>query len=259
MPTKKSRSYPYFSLEAALELSKIIYEVGGNGIAPVESILSKMNIKSAQNKRYSYKISSARQYGLINNLKGGYKVTPLAISIIYPADDNDPNVSISKIKALVKPELYREILFQYNGSILPKIEFLINNFIQKGILSNVAEIAVKAFLNTAEFSGIMNEERRIVISEKYLVSDIKEIKDVKPNMKRKAKGAISKIVHEPMFDKNIQNQPRQVEKSIEINDVFNLEIPLSSGKKAYITIPKNVTEDEIKLIKNFINAINPND
>lgn len=261
MPTKRSRSYPYYSLEEALKLSRMIYEVGGNGMAPVESILSKMNIKSKQNKRYGYLTSSARQYGLIENIKGGFKVKQLAISILYPASDNDPNVSIGKIKAATNPELYREILSQYNGSILPKDEFLINNFIQKGILNNVAEIAVQAFLNTAVFAGILEEGGRVVINEKYFEPDvnIKKSQVIKPNEKRKADKTLSKLIYDSSINEKSQNGISQIKEFKDINNVFNLEIPLNSGKKATISIPKDVTEEEINLIKNFIDAIKPND
>ncbi len=261
MPRKRSRSYPYYNLEEALELSKMIYEIGGNGVAPVESILSKMNIKSDQNKRYSYKTSSAKQFGLIKNERGGFKVTPLGISILYPSSDNDPNVSTGKMKAAINPELYKEVLSQYIGSILPKDEFLKNNFIQKGILSSVTDVAVQTFLDTMEFAKIINEEQRVVINEQYLDPnvEIKKPQIIKPRSKKKTMGIISKITHEPSINEELQDESGQEKEQKEINDAFNLEIPLNSGKKAYINIPKGVTEEEIQLIKNFIDAIKTND
>lgn len=259
MPRKKSRSYPSFSLEEALSLSEMIYDVGGNSVAPVESILSKMDIKSNQNKRYTYKTSSAKQFGLIESKEGGFKVTQLAISILYPSSDNDPNVSTNKKRAAVKPELYKNILEQFNGTILPKDEFLINIFIQKGILSSVANKAVQAFLDTMKYANIMNEERRIAINKKYLDANFENKKiDVAKNTQDKRKnGTLSRIVNDTSSDEIVQIEVDQSKKVNETNSVFNLEIPLNSGKKAHIIIPNDVTLDEIKLIKNFIDAIKP--
>jgi len=254
MPRKRSRSYPYYSLEKALEISKMIHEIGGNGVAPVESILSEMNIKSDQNKRYSYLTSSAKQYGLIENENDGFKTTQLAISILYPSNDNDSKVIISRKRAATNPELYKEILLQYNGSILPKNEFLENNFIQKGIINSVVEVAVQSFLDTIKFAEIINEEQRISIDERFLDQnvEIEKINTIKPE---NSKMVYSKIIHEPLINEELHEKPVQEINQKEINNAFNLEIPLNSGKKAYINIPKEITEEEIRIIKNFIDAI----
>lgn len=259
MSRKKSRSYPFYSLEDALKLSKIIYQVGGNSIAPIESILSQMDLKSPQNKRYGYTTSSAKQFGLIESKEGGFIITELALSILYPTDENYIHVLNSKKRAAVKPELYKKVLTQFNGSILPKDEFLINIFIKHGILSSVADKAVQAFLNTMKFAALINEEGRVQINGEYLNPkfDQKKSDTVNKVQAKKKSRTISKIIYDLPNDGNINIEEKDNKEFNEVDNVYNLEIPLNSGKKAFIIIPNDVSQDDIELIKNFIDAIKP--
>lgn len=259
MPRKKSKSYPFFSLEEALELSKMVYQVGGNSIAPVESILSQMNLKSPQNKRYGYTTSSAKQFGLIESKEGGFIVTELAMSILYPTDENNQNVSNSKKRAAMMPELYKVVLSQFNGSILPKEEFLINIFIKNGILLSVADKAVQAFLNTMKYANLIDKDDRVQFNEDYLIpeNDQKESVSVDKVPPNKKKRKISRILNDLPNDEKSHTEEKNKGEFNKANNAYNLEIPLTSGKKAFIVIPNDVSRDEIELIKNFIDAIKP--
>jgi len=112
----------------------------------------------------------------------------------------------NKRRAAVKPELYKNILERFNGSILPKDEFLINIFIQKGILSSVANKAVHVFFDIMKYANIMNKERRVIINKKYLDGNFENKKiDVakKPQNKRK-NGTLSTIVNDSSSDGMVQ-------------------------------------------------------
>ena len=272
---QKSKSHPHFSLERSLKFAKIIYDVGGEGSAPIDSILSEMNLKNANNRRFTYEKSSAIQFGLILNIDNGLQITKSAMIILFPPSPNDPNTDLKLKGALVKPKIYGEIIKEYRNKKLPKEEFLKNTFRQKGIIESSLNAAVSAFLQSLSFAKVLSNDNKIEISEETFKSIIE--KDQKVIIQKQRRETSSQKLRK-LTDATIEKRPinqnkednhiksveldtKKVDNSLNVNkqqNYYNLEIPFNSGKKATLIIPKDCTEDDIEMLKKFIDAINTN-
>ena len=75
--TKKTREksvrYPANSLKECVDFLSIVHSIGGRKEAPVESILSKLNLTSSETKSFKYLVSSAEIFGLIEKTPNGIK------------------------------------------------------------------------------------------------------------------------------------------------------------------------------------------
>lgn len=272
---QKSKRYPYYSLERSIKFAKIIYDVGGESLAPLDSILSEMDLKNANNRRFTYEKSSAIQFGLVLNIDKGLQIAKSAMMILFPPSPNDPNKDFKLKEALVKPKIYGEIIKKYRDKKLPKEEFLKNTFRQKGIIESSLNAAVSAFLESLSFAGVLTDENKIEISEDILNSIIGEEKKI---INQKPRGEISSKKIRKLIDASIEKKPNNLNKediqikSIEIDtkkvdnsldiidqqNYYNLEIPFNSGKRATLIIPKDCKEEDIEMLKKFIDAINTN-
>ena len=87
--------------------------------------------------------------------------------------------------------------------------------------------------------------------------DQKESDIVNKAHTKKNSGKISRILNDLPNDEKIPIEAKHDKEVKEASNVYNLEIPLNSGKKAFIIIPNDVSQNEIELIKNFIDAIKP--
>ncbi len=72
---EKSVPYPANNLKECVEFLSIIHSIGGRKDAPIESILSKLNLTSADTKSYKYLVSSAEIFDLIEKTSVGIKPT----------------------------------------------------------------------------------------------------------------------------------------------------------------------------------------
>ena len=204
---QKSKRYPYYSLERSLKFAKIIYEVGGEGLAPLDSILSEMDLKNANNRRFTYEKSSAIQFGLVLNTDNGLQIAKSAMVILFPPSPNDPVRDLMLKEALLKPKIYGEIIKDYRDKKLPKEEFLKNTFRQKGIIESSLNAAVSAFLESLSFAGVLTDENKIEISEDILNSIIGEEKKI---INQKPRGEISSKKIRKLIDASIEKKPNNL-------------------------------------------------
>ena len=272
---QKSKRYPYYSLERSLKFAKIIYDVGGEGLAPLDSILSEMDLKNANNRRFTYEKSSAIQFGLVLNTDNGLQIAKSAIVILFPPSPNDPDKDLMLKEALLKPKIYGEIIKDYRDKKLPKEEFLKNTFRQKGIIESALNTAVSAFLESLSFAGVLSDENKVEISEEIFDPIIGEDKKViiqrpqgeissKKLRKLTAAPIEKKLINqnkEDIHNTSVEIETKKVDNSLDIiaqQNYYNLEIPFNSGKKATLIIPKDCTEEDIEMLKKFIDAITTN-
>lgn len=254
----KSKQYPFYSLRRSIEFAKLIYDVGGNGPVPIESIVSHMGLKSSNNKRFAYEKSSARQFGLIKKVDNCLQITTEARIILFPSEPDDSNQILKLNEALVNPKLYRELINRYNNKILPKKEFLRNIFRQKGIIESSLEAAVNAFLKSVSYVGVISSDNKIKIDD-LIFNQIKT---------KEEKGRIDQLIKEERRLKITDDVKKYKTAFINYNttiselkqerDYYSLELPISSGKKAVILIPKESTKEDLNILKSFINVIENN-
>jgi len=248
----KSRQYPYYSLEKSINFTKLIYDVGGKGLVPIESIVSHMGLTSSNNRRFSYEKSSARQYGLIISVDKCLQITERARAILFPLKNDDPNHILKLNEAVMNPRVYRELINRYNNKLLPKIEFLRNIFREKGIIESSLEPAINAFLQSISYLGVLSEDNKIVMDDK--IFNLFKIKEERQGIKEESK----------LKEKNEKNKKpfkNNEESTSDFNQeqaYYSLEFPISTGKRVIISIPSESTMEDLNILKSFINVIESN-
>ena len=246
----KHNPYPYYSLKRSIEFTKMIYDVGGNGLVPIESIVSHMGLTSSNNRRFSYEKSSARQYGLIINLDDCLQITESARIILFPLELDDPNQKLKLNEALINPILYRELINRYNNKLLPKNEFLINIFREKGIIESSLRAAIDAFLQSISYLGVLSEDNKIVMDDE-IFKKVK-IKEESQGIREERK---VKIMDEKNKKKIFKMNEATISELKPENNCYSLEFPIHTGKRVILSVPNEINIDDLNILKSFINII----
>jgi hypothetical protein len=175
-------------------------------------------------------ISTACQYGIMENVHGqGYRPTSLYSEIVSPTFDHERAAAIHQ--ALVSPPLYRKIIDEFNGKLLPNekgfANYLVNKFAVKSYA--IPKIIRAFFTNFKDAIDVNNKLRLIEPLKKNGMATI--IQDAETIVETKA---ITQVVKER--SRNFQ-QP----------------IPLPDEKMIILEYPKgNMTAEDFAALKAFI-------
>lgn len=244
---EKSVRYPAFNLEECLNFLSMVHTIGGKKEAPVESVLSKMNITTKDNRRYKYLTSSAEIFGLIKKSEIGITPTEFGTLILYPPDGEAQRKQLL-LEVFKAPQIYQKIIERYNDTILPNPDILKNIFYSYGIARNALDAAVTAFLDSAKFAGVLDQNNRL------LQSPVDNKPSSQPKPPENGQGA------EKQTDQNLSpNETNNTQKREEKPDldVLKYEIRTASGKKASILLPKDWVKDDIDLLIKLLRVFNP--
>jgi len=152
IPSKKknrSKLYPRYDLEKSIELLKKLKELGKN--TSTKSLATAMDIPF-RSSAFLGRISSARQFGLIETEQGLIRASEIGMKFLYPT--NETTVSNSLMLAFQKPDLYQGLIRAFEGTYLPNEGLLENRLVHDfGIEANAKRIAAKNFIGSARTAG----------------------------------------------------------------------------------------------------------
>ncbi len=113
----RSNRYPGAPLEDAIGLCRSVEELGVNGLTAVD-IAQALGYKSIKTNTFSSRLSSARQFGLLELTGDGYALTALGRAILHPVGDTE--LARLQRQALLSPPLYAEFATKMGGKKLPE-------------------------------------------------------------------------------------------------------------------------------------------
>jgi hypothetical protein len=149
--------YPFYDLEEAEKFVKAVQESGGNEVLE-DDLLRHLSL-SKTTKSWVYKLSSSREFGLID--RKGQKsaatitITDLGKRLMLPGDQNE--LAISRAAAFLKPSLYQKLFERYKGAPVPQPPFLANLLVREHkIVESVALAAANAFINSAKHAKMVS-------------------------------------------------------------------------------------------------------
>ncbi|MDD1690851.1 MAG: hypothetical protein LUQ66_09340 [Methanoregula sp.] len=232
---ERSVRYPYYSLKDCINFAEMVKNIGGRKEAPISSVLKEMDVKDTSNKRYSYSVSSAEQFGLIERMDNALKVTDKVFTILFPTEGEAQKNALLK-ECFKKPHLYTTMITQYDGVDLPDQEILKNMFLHYGIAENVVGQAVVSFIESAKYANLLKDNRLVVTS----TDDQAEQK----------KGAEQKPP-EPAPPAGAKAEPAPSE----AEGYHKFEFITSSGKKALIQIPDGCTKSDLTKLKAILDVL----
>jgi|GEM_PF-1202488 len=248
--TKKSREksvrYPSQSIKRCLDFLSIIHAIGGKKEAPIESILSKMNLTSPDTKSFKSIVSSSEIFGLIEKNDSGIKPSEIGTLILYPPDGEEEKKRLL-IETFKAPQFYQKIIERYDNMILPNNNILKNVFLHLGIATKVLDTAVDAFIESAQYANVLDSNNRLNTNtniEKTSPSPINPVENLLATPPKSAEQTEQ------------SQQPSTIEAPRKSNvDFYKLEIPTSSGKMASITLPKDAIKEDIELIIGLLKVV----
>ncbi|MFM7319077.1 MAG: hypothetical protein ACKO5E_19190 [bacterium] len=156
---ERSARYPSTTLDDAINFCRQIDELGVDGLNSAQ-IASAMGYRNVKTNTFSGRLSSARQFGLIDLSDQNHTLSQLARRIIHPMDPDEIPTLLRQ--ACQSPPLYAELLRSYAGKRLPEPDILGNLLMHKHHITAVARsIAAEAFFASIKYAGILLENRLV--------------------------------------------------------------------------------------------------
>jgi hypothetical protein len=149
----RSPNHPAFDLGDAIGKAKTIYEEEKRTPTTAEVIVKHLGY-SHTNGPGGRALSGLRQFGLIEESAGHYKISDLAFSILhYPDDSREKRDAIKQ--AALTPALYRELREQYPDN-LPSDDTFRSALLRRNFNPSVLDNVIKDFRTTMTFAGLMD-------------------------------------------------------------------------------------------------------
>jgi len=234
---ERSIKYPYYDLKESINFAEKIKNIGGRKEAPVSSILKEMNVKDVTNKRYSYSVSSAEQFGLIERTEEGLKVSDRVMMILFPTEGETQRNAVLK-ECFKQPPFYQLIISQYDGLQLPEITTLRNTFLHHKIAENVVDQAVNSFIESAKYASVLRDNNL-----KVNVPD-----DEKSIAQKTESQSLPELT--PVGSKAANPEPT----TTDIKASHKFELATSTGEKAVVILPLNYKKEDIEKLKRLLDV-----
>ncbi|HEY0323271.1 MAG TPA: hypothetical protein VGC66_20105 [Pyrinomonadaceae bacterium] len=144
-PITRSPRHPQVGLGEAIERIRLIYKKEHNHVADKEVVANDMNYAGINGASLGM-IATLKQYGLLETVDDGLKVTEDAITILELPEDDSEKIE-AMWKAALAPKLFSE-LYETYGDKLPSDDNLRLSLMRRGFSKKAAEVAVRAYRET---------------------------------------------------------------------------------------------------------------
>ena len=231
-PREKSAQYPSYDLSSCIEFIQIVEKLGGKQEVAESSLLTELRLKSSNTKSYTGKVSSCRQFGLLDSKAGFLSITERARLILYPTEEQkDVQSKKLTIEAFRSPALYQKLIKRYEGKTLLKTDTLANILMSEyKIAKAVKNNAAKVFISSAKFTGVLGDNNVLQVRRTYEA------------ITGEAPSAETEI-------------PETGQKPPPMGQVHSLKLALSSGKSATITVPSDITRADVERLKSMLELL----
>lgn len=240
----KERSVMYPSV-TWLECEDFIQKIDKyNGKVTYDTVAQDYGLKNASAKSFAYKLSTAKQFGLVRTTGGSVvELTDLAKSYLYPI--NGYVQAEIKAKCFQTPPVYAKLIERFNGKAIPNESSLANLLMQSfGIVKTVKDAAAKCFILNAEQMGVCVNG---VLNCGAFDSD----SNVEDKANAGAQDQSQHTVEQTVVIAESEPAPKVKQEKEYIQQNYETE----SGKLAQIIIPKDATQDDLAAISDMLNIL----
>lgn len=227
----KSPNAPAYSVQECLEDTRKIFRVEHHVPISRESIAEHLNL-AAHSGPFNRKLSSLRQYGLLEPIGKDLRVSELFLRIENALDENDRRRHLRE--AISRPTIFQGLLGQYEGSGMPSDLNLTNQLVLKyRFTKKNAETVAKAFLESCRFAGLT--QPRLALSP--------------------PPPSLPTPQPEPPHSLSPQRPERAIWHDERPNTQCRQEIPLGPGRRAVLELPEDISPEEIAKIIRILHAL----
>jgi hypothetical protein len=243
---EKSKLYPANTLNESIELLEKIKDLPLKLPVSYDTLAGRYGLKSANTKSLLYRISAAKQFGLITTSGSAVKLTEVGKKILFPQDASETRKL--KKQCFQQPMLYQNLIKIYENKGLPSQIALENILLRDhGIAQSSKTVAAKVFLETiAELdlapTGVLTleEDDYYAISNGFS-SENNNSEDVANESKDNSQFCEFDVA-----------APISKALPLEQNDYEQLVIPLGNKRKAIINMPSDAVADEAEYVKDML-------
>lgn len=243
MSKEKSVLYPSATWTECEDLIGKIDKYSGK--VGYDVVAQDYGLKNASAKSFKYRISTAKQFGLVNTSGGTVELTDLARQYLYPI--NGYIQAEIKMKCFQLPPLYSKLIERFNGRALPNVTQLGNILFQDyKIVKTVITAAAKCFLENAEIMGVSSNG---VLNYNLQSNPIEEMNENSgQTIAEKDSESIQQTTTAPNAETMLK--PKSAEK-----DYIQQNYETENGKLAQIIIPKDATQDDLAAIRDMLTIL----
>ena len=224
--------FPYQDLETGISVARTMLDAGGVPLTR-DQLAGAMKL-AAGSGNFVLRVSTARQFGLIENKDGKYQPTDLGFSIV---DTDEKRVRAAKTESFLTVSIYRRIYDEFGGRQLPpRPHGLEQSFIQFGVAPKQKDKARHAFDRSAKQAGFFaHGEDRLV--EPVIRSDPSPSMPMgeqhRPEQAFAARGAVSDAAqrsktYHPFIEGLLETLPHP-------NEVWSIE-----GREKWLSAASNI-------------------
>lgn len=237
---QKSRSatYPAKTWEECLDLLDKIDAMGVSAISTDEAA-KEYGLQSARTKSFQYRISAAKQYGLISVRNDVISLTSIAQDIIHPTEESTIHL---ERECFANPPLHKKLLQTYDGKPIPRRDLFENILVRDyGISEGAKKIAASCFVKSAEHLGL-------------IVGGVLSYSQHTEQSAKEPRGREDRDVPEtsPAGHTIMAANPSTNHPSTSQPETIYQRFPLRSGGTVEISIPATATKEELSSIKKVL-------
>jgi hypothetical protein len=236
---QKSPNAPAYSLQECQEDTRKLFRAESQVPISRESIAEHLGL-AAQSGPFNRKLSSLRQYGLLDPIGKDLRVSDLFLRIDHATDESERRRALRE--ALGRPAVFQGLLAHYENSGMPSDINLTNQLILKyRFTKKNAETVAKAFLESWRFAGL--SQGRPLTSPFPPIPSVPAPNKVSLPEPPQLGAPLSTLDH------------RKEERSTQCRQ----EIPLGMGRRAVLELPEDVSAEEIAKIVRVLQALSGTD
>lgn len=236
---QKSPNAPAYSLQDCQEDARRIFRIEGQASLSRESIAEHLGLASHSGP-FNRKLSSLRQYGLLDPTGKDFRVSDLFLRIDQSFDDNDRRRAIRE--AIGRPAIFQSLLAHYENSGLPSDLNLTNQLLLKyKFTKKNAETVAKAFLESCRLAS-------------FFQGRLSPFSQPPPLSQSPSSGVPP--AHEVYLSTPQRKTPPPPATADEGHwSSCRQEIPLGLGRRAVLELPEDISTEEIAKIVRVLQAL----
>ena len=154
-PRHRSPNYPGIGLRAAVGKIEDLYKADKLAPSPTVAALKHMGFDKAHGEAGRV-LSALKSFGLIEETNDRIKITQRGIDIVA-RQEGDAQRSVALRDAAISPDVYRDLIREYQASGLPSDATLKSDLIAvRRFNPNAVDGFVREFKDTLDFAGLSN-------------------------------------------------------------------------------------------------------
>lgn len=264
---QRSAPYPRYNLQQVEKFARIVFSEGPRN-CDQDIIAKKASYSGSQNGSFFAMRSAASQFGLVVAKGDRISVSEEWITAFH--EDTDEYLRYARQVAMKQPNLYSQLLGVFSDVQLPTVEKLARTIYLEpkyGVMKDAATEAVKTFLESAQYAGILDEKNRLrMINDTNSDQSNGSFSDLDDDKQTQSYSDST-----PLHNSNRSNTPVNPSRSVSHLSTGQLvsdgniitvsatmekqEFTFRGGKKAYFVSPAPLPRGEKERLKQWLDLL----